>query len=60
MGMDWAIFLSKEQVGKTKKIIKDNGFDILEAGFIKRGERKVLIKPKNIVFRSKSLEVKSC
>ncbi len=58
MGMDYAIFLPKEQVNKARGIINKNGFEVLEAGFIRKGERKVLIKPKNIVFESEGLQIK--
>src|SRR3989344_5827342 len=55
MGMDYAIFLSGKDVAKAQRIVKKNGFQSINAGFIEKGERQVIIKPKNIVFTSKTL-----
>ncbi len=58
MGMDYAIFLSEEDVEKTQRIITKNGFESIDAGYIKKGERQVVIEPKKIVFKSETLNLR--
>lgn len=58
MGMDYAVFTPPKHVMKSLKIIQDNGFTALHAGYIKKGDKKVIIKPRNITFESNSLGVR--
>lgn len=58
MGQDYAIFLPAEDVEKAQKIISQNGFESKDAGYIKEGERKVIIKPKNITFEGVTLNLR--
>jgi hypothetical protein len=58
MGMDFAIFLPMKHVDLCLKIIKQSGFSGIHAGYIERGPKQVIIKPKNIVFEGKTLEVR--
>lgn len=58
MGQDYAIFLPAEDVKKALEIIKQNGFEGLDAGFIEEGERQVIIKPKNITFKGETLNLR--
>lgn len=58
MGQDYAIFMPSEDVEKAKKIIQDNGFECLDAGYLEKGERKVVIKPKDITFEGSSLDLR--
>lgn len=58
MGQDYAIFLPAEDVAKAREIIKQNGFEGLDAGYIEDGERKVIIKPKNITFEGNALNLR--
>lgn len=58
MGQDYAIFLSPSDVKKAQEIIKISGFESLDAGFVKKGPRQVVIKPKNIVYSSKTLDLR--
>lgn len=58
MGTDYAIFVSEKDVLKAQEIIRKNGFDSLDAGYIEKGERQVVIKPKNIVFKGETLNVR--
>ena len=58
MGMDYAIFLPDYDITKAQRIVKKNGFQSINAGFIEKGERQVIIKPKNIVFTSKTLDLR--
>jgi phosphoribosylformylglycinamidine cyclo-ligase len=58
MGMDYAIFLPAAQVKKAREIVRRNGFRSLDAGFVDKGERQVVIKPKNLVFKSETLDLR--
>lgn len=58
MGQDYAIFLPAEDVAKAKEIIIQNGFESLDAGYIEEGERKVILKPKNIKFSGETLNLR--
>ncbi len=58
MGQDYAIFVSPKDAQKTLKIIKENGFVGLEAGYVEKGEKQVIIKPKNLVFKGESLDLR--
>lgn len=58
MGQDYAIFLPAEDVAKAQKIISQNGFESLDSGYLEEGERKVIIKPKNITFEGATLDLR--
>lgn len=58
MGMDYAIFVSKKDVEKTLKIVKKNKFQAIEAGYVEKGEKQVIIKPKNLVYKGDTLDLR--
>ncbi|MFA4830787.1 MAG: AIR synthase related protein [Patescibacteria group bacterium] len=58
MGMDYALFVAREDVEKTLLTIKKNGFEGINAGYIEHGNRAVIIKPKNIIFTAESLDLR--
>lgn len=58
MGQDYAIFLPAKDVKKAQKIIKKNGFENLDAGYVEKGKRQVIIKPKNIIFSGETLDLR--
>ncbi len=58
MGQDYVIFLPKKDVKKAQSIITKNKFESLDAGFIKNGPRQVIIKPKNLIFKSETLDLR--
>jgi phosphoribosylformylglycinamidine cyclo-ligase len=58
MGMDCAIFLPEKDVKEAQKIITKNGFSSIDAGYIKKGERQVIIEPKKIIFKSETLNLR--
>lgn len=58
MGQDYAIFIPEKDVAKAQVIVKENGFESLDAGYIEEGERQVVIKPKNITFKGESLDLR--
>src|SRR5258706_4204093 len=59
MGMDYALFISPEDVSKTQRIIKKNGFQSLDAGVVEKGPRQVIIERHNIVFSGESLQMRA-
>lgn len=58
MGQDYAIFLAEKDIQEAKEIVKKNGFQSLDAGYVERGTRKVVIKPKNITYTSETLDLR--
>ncbi|MCL4366370.1 AIR synthase related protein [Patescibacteria group bacterium] len=58
MGQDYAIFLPTEDVEKAQEIIKENGFESLDAGYLEEGKRQVVIKSKNITFGGETLDLR--
>jgi phosphoribosylformylglycinamidine cyclo-ligase len=59
MGAGFAIFVSPKDSNKTQKIIKDKSkFKVWQSGVVKTGPKQVIIKPKNIIFSEKTLEVR--
>lgn len=58
MGMDYALFIDNRDVDKILDVIRKEGFSGIDAGYIKKGERQVLIKPKNIIYEGKTLDLR--
>lgn len=58
MGQDYAIFLPAKDVKRAQEIIKKNKFESLDAGYLKDGFRQVNILPKNIIFKSETLDLR--
>ena len=58
MGMDYALFIDKSNVKRTQEIIRKNGFISIDAGFVQKRERKVIIKPKNIIYKGDTLDLR--
>lgn len=58
MGQDYAIFVDSKDVEKALLIIKKNKFVGLNAGYVEKGEKQVIIKPKNIVYSGKTLDLR--
>ena len=58
MGMDYAIYLPEKDVVRTQNIIRKNKFDSINAGYITKGPRQVVIKPVNITYSSASYKIK--
>ncbi len=59
MGMDYAIFLPQKESKKAQEIVKNNSFESIDAGYVEKGNRKIIIKPKNIIFEDNSLQLKA-
>ena len=58
MGQDYAIFLPSKDIKKAQGIITKNGFESLDAGYVEVGPRQVIIKPKNLVYKSETLNLR--
>lgn len=58
MGAGYAVFLPKEQAQKAVEVSKACGLQAWQAGKVKKGSKKLTIKPKNIVFEGESLAVR--
>lgn len=58
MGMDYAIFIPAKDMKKATEIVKKNKLKSIDAGYVEKGERQVIIKPKNITFKSEALDLR--
>lgn len=59
MGAGFALFIPEKQVALAQKIAKSKyKWSSQRAGYVKKGERQVIIKPKDIVYKSKQLGVR--
>ena len=58
MGAGFAVIINPEDEQKTVDLIIKNGFEAWVGGRIEEGERKVTIKPKNITFEGKTLNLR--
>ncbi len=58
MGMDYAIFVPAKDVQKTLEIVQNNKFEAIDAGVVQSGEKQVIIKPKNLVFKGETLDLR--
>ena len=59
MGAGYAVFVPKKDVEKVIKIAKKNKIKAYSAGVVEKGEKQVIIEPKNIVFEGESLKVRA-
>lgn len=58
MGQDYALFIPEKHIKKALAIVRKNKFQGLDAGYIEKENRQVIIKPKNIIFTSESLNLR--
>ena len=58
MGAGFALYVDNDDVPEVLRIAKANGIGALHAGYIEEGEKKVVIKPKNIEFLGETLGVR--
>lgn len=58
MGQDFAIFVSVKDVKKTLEIIKKNKHKGMDAGYVMKGKRQVILKSKDIVFDGSKLDLR--
>lgn len=58
MGQDYVIFVPEDDVKKTLSIIEKNKFKGMDAGYIEKGERQVILKSKNITYSGKTFNLR--
>jgi phosphoribosylaminoimidazole (AIR) synthetase len=58
MGQDYAIFVPQKDVKKTLNIVRKNKFQAIDAGYIEKGKKQVVIKPKNLNYSSDTLDLR--
>lgn len=58
MGQDYAIFVSPKDVEKSLSIIARSRFKAIDAGYVKKGEKQVIIKPVGVTFKSERLDLR--
>ncbi len=58
MGQDYAIFLPESDIAKAQEIVRSNGFESLDAGYIEKGPRQVIIKPRNLTYKGETLNLR--
>lgn len=59
MGAGFAIFLPQADIEKAKKIARlSHGMDALDAGAVEEGQKQVIIKPKNIIYKGNTLDLR--
>lgn len=58
MGQDYAIFVPAKDVEKAQNIISKNKFESIDAGYLEKGPRRVIIKQKNITFKAETLDLR--
>lgn len=58
MGMDYALFIPQKEVKKAQSIIKKMGFESIDAGYVEKGKKQVIIKPKNLVYGGETLDLR--
>jgi len=58
MGQDYALFIPGKDMKKALQIVKRNKFQGLDAGYIEQGEKQVIIKPKNIIYKGATLDLR--
>lgn len=58
MGAGFALFIKSEDFPKLKKIANSQKIKVIKAGVVKNGPKQVIIKPKNITFKSQTLDLR--
>lgn len=58
MGQDYAIFVSQKDINTALKIILKNKFQAITAGYVEKGEKQVIVKPKDIIYEGKTLDLR--
>ncbi|HEY4511051.1 MAG TPA: AIR synthase related protein [Candidatus Paceibacterota bacterium] len=61
MGAGFALYVPEEKVGKVWEVLLQGGYPpqyACLAGYIESGERQVVIKPKNLVYKAETLGVR--
>ncbi|OGH42226.1 MAG: phosphoribosylformylglycinamidine cyclo-ligase [Candidatus Blackburnbacteria bacterium RIFCSPLOWO2_01_FULL_41_27] len=56
MGTGFAIFIPEKAVELAQRVAAgSHGFSTLRAGYVEKGQKKVVIRPKNVIFKGETL-----
>lgn len=58
MGQDYCLIVPEKDVEKCLKIIAKNKFKGLNSGFVEKGEKQVIIKSKNLIYKGETLDLR--
>jgi phosphoribosylformylglycinamidine cyclo-ligase len=58
MGVGFALYVAPEQTDQVIALATQNGLKAIRGGTVKRGEKQVVIQPKNLTFKADTLEVR--
>lgn len=59
MGAGYALFVPEAQAARARQVaLGTQGYDLLQAGFVEKGPKEVVIRPLGIVFPGSSLSVR--
>ncbi len=58
MGQDYALFLPEKEVKKALRVVRENGFEGLDAGYLEKGDKEVILTPKKITYKGETLNVR--
>lgn len=58
MGQDYALFIPEKDVKRAQEIIKICGFESLDAGYIEKGQKQVILKSKNLTYKGETLDLR--
>lgn len=59
MGGGYAVYIPKEDVKKTITIAKKHKIKAYDVGYVEKGPKQVIIEPLNIIYNSKSLDIRN-
>lgn len=59
MGAGFALFLPQEQAVEAQRVASQTGFELLHAGSVASGDKKVVIRQLGITFAGSSLQIRS-
>ncbi len=58
MGQDYCLIIPENDVNKCLKIISKNKFIAISAGYVEKGEKQVIIKSKNLIYKGETLDLR--
>ncbi len=58
MGQDYCLIVESKDVEKSLKIISKNKFKAINAGYVEKGEKQVIIKPLSLVYSGETLDLR--
>lgn len=59
MGVGFAAVINKDDAGKALNVARLNKIKALEAGYVRKGEKQVVIKPLELIYKNKELNIRN-